>query len=139
MRKSSKIKKFCPFYLVIMIRYYMLDEIDAANCGQNSNTLCFNVKLTTKDWANDISWSVGSCKSSGKGYPYQCSANGGYPNNQEFVEHCCLQQGVYNVSCYDCSGDSWGEGAYLDINGKKYCENFTGNSQETKLNLTCRQ
>ena len=117
----------------------MLDEIDAANCGQNSNTLCFNVKLTTKDWANDISWSVGSCKSSGKGYPYQCSANGGYPNNQEFVEHCCLQQGVYNVSCYDCSGDSWGEGAYLDINGKKYCENFTGNSQETKLNLTCRQ
>ena len=117
---------------------YFVDEIDEANCGQNSDTMCFNVKLTTKEWANDISWSVGNCKSSGKGYPYQCTRNGGYPNNQQFVEHCCLQQGVYNVSCFDCSGDSWGEGAYLEINGKRYCENFRGNSHQTIINVTCR-
>ena len=101
--------------------------------------MCFNVKLTTKKSANDISWSVGSCKSAGKGYPHRCSANGGYLDNQEFVEHCCLQQGVYNVSCYDCTGDSWGEGAYLEINGKRYCENFSGNSFDTKFNLTCKK
>ena len=124
--------------LFIKTILYFKDEIDDANCGVNSDTMCFNVKLTTKEWANDISWSVGSCKSSGKGYPYQCSANGGYPNNQEFIEHCCLQQGVYNLSCFDCSGDSWGEGAYLEINGKKYCESFKGNKLETTFNLTCR-
>ena len=108
------------------------------NCNKDNNEVCFNINLTTKDSGNDISWSVGTCKSAGVGFPERCSANGGYLDNQQFVEHCCLEQGNYNISCFDCSGNSWGEGASLEINGIKYCEQFTGNVHEISFSTTCK-
>ena len=108
------------------------------NCNQENNDVCFNINLTTKKSGNDISWSVGNCKSAGVGFPDQCSANGGYLDNQHFVEHCCLEQGDYNISCFDCSGNSWGEGASLEINGVKYCEEFKGNVHEIPFSTKCK-
>ena len=73
------------------------------NCDQDDTKVCFSINLTTKTSGNEISWSVGNCMSAGVGFPAQCTANGGYLDNQQFVEHCCLAQGNYNISCFDFS------------------------------------
>ena len=44
---------------------------------------------------------------------------------ETFVQECCLpnQRNDYVIKCSDFHNDGW-HGGYLEINGKKYCENF---------------
>ena len=48
----------------------------------------------------------------------------GYDDNKVYVRHCCLADGVYDLTCWDHSvmtpGSSW-EGGYLTIEGKTFC------------------
>ena len=76
------------------------------------NTRCFDVKLITKSYASENSWTLDSCQS-----------KGGYANNNEYVEKCCLSSGIYNLKCKDSYADGWHTG-YIEVNGTKYCESF---------------
>ena len=83
------------------------------------NTRCFDVKLITKSLAFENSWTLDSCQS-----------KGGYANNNEYVEKCCLSPGSYILECKDSDGDGWHMG-YIELDGTKYCESFTDGSKET--------
>ena len=82
-------------------------------------TKCFEVKLTTANYGNEISWTLGSCES-----------NGSYGNNGEYTQQCCLMPGRYNLACKDSYGDGW-HGGYIEVDGIKYCESFTSGNEET--------
>ena len=82
---------------------------------------CFNVGLTTRLSANEISWDIGGCTN--------YIDNKGYGNNQSYQQICCLSPGNYNMRCKNFLGEGW-NGAYVEINGQKCCENFhTGKEQ----------
>ena len=105
--------------------------------GQKWDVVCFNVETITKKWANEVSWSIGSCLSVGKS---TCTANAGYFDNMNFTQPCCLSPGDHKLTCNDCYGDPWGRpswgGGYLLINGMEYCGNFTGNVHQVDITLS---
>ena len=80
---------------------------------------CFEVKLTTLNFGEEISWTLDSCES-----------NGGYGNNGEYTQQCCLIPGSYHLECKDSYGDGW-NGGYIEVDGIKYCESFTSGREET--------
>ena len=86
---------------------------------------CFNVKLTTKTYANEIEWSIG-CKSP-EGC-LECESRQGYENEQTYTKKCCFpvddKTEDFVISCKDTYGDGW-HGGYLEINGKNYCDQFS--------------
>ena len=109
-----------------------LDRDDKGHEDEKWDVVCFNVETITKKWANEISWSVGSCKSTGR---HTCTANGGYFDNMNFTQPCCLPPGDHQLTCNDCYGDTW-RGGYLLIDGVKYCENFTGMAHNEVISLS---
>ena len=83
--------------------------------------------MTTKKYGNEISWSVGT----------ECVGNGPYKKDNFYEQICCFAAGEYTVSCKDSYGDGW-NGGYLEINGQKYCEEWSpdgGKLQENTLTL----
>merc|ERR1712110_401638 len=100
---SGKIKDYC--------------QAACGNCNEDDG--CFDVKLTTVNHGSEISWRLGSCQS-----------NGGYGNNAEYTEQCCLTPGNYNLECKDSYGDGW-NGGYIEVKGEKYCESFSIGREET--------
>ena len=74
--------------------------------------------MTTKEYGNENSWSLGTCLS-----------NQAYDDNLEYTEECCLDAGVYTLKCKDEFADGW-SGGFMDIQGKQYCENFSDGSEE---------
>ena len=86
---------------------------------------CVDVKLTTISWANEISWSFGSCNSS---QPY-------FDDNVH-TERCCLLPGEHALKCKDSYGDGW-HGGFIEIKGAKYCETFDSGSQMVEQ-VTCK-
>ena len=73
---------------------------------------CVDVKITTKAWGYENSWSLGSCVSSQR-----------YTNHGLFTQRCCASAGDHTLSCKDSYGDGW-HGGFLEIGGKRYCEDF---------------
>lgn len=116
----------------IVVSKKFLDRDDKGHEDEKWDVVCFNVETITKKWANEISWSVGSCKSTGR---HTCTANGGYFDNMNFTQPCCLSPGDHQLTCYDCYGDTW-KGGYLLMNGVKYCENFTGMVHNETISLS---
>lgn len=74
---------------------------------------CFEVKLTTKSYGKENSWTLGAC-----------SSDGTYDVKQEYVQTCCLAPGAYKLECKDSHGDGW-HGGFIDVNGTRYCEGFS--------------
>ena len=77
------------------------------------------MKLTTRSFGEEISWTLDSCES-----------NGGYGDNGEYMQQCCLIPGSYNLECKDSNADGW-HGGHIEVNGIKYCESFASGSEET--------
>ena len=75
---------------------------------------CFDVKVTTADYGDEYSWSLGTC-----------SNNQVYSHFKEYNEECCLDAGVHTLKCKDSYGDGW-VGGFINIQGKIYCDNFKG-------------
>ena len=75
--------------------------------------ICVEIRLTTKSFANEISWKLGSC-----------SNKYAYGNNLVFVQQCCLPPGTYNLECKDTYSDGW-HGGYIEVDGTRYCESFS--------------
>ena len=88
----------------------------------NVTDVCIDVKITTKELASEISWSLGSCNSNGQQYE----------NNQEYIQTCCFNTSpsrwLYNFRCMDSHGDGW-HGAFITINERRYCEDFYGSEE----------
>ena len=84
------------------------------------------MQLTTVNYGSEISWSLGSCQS-----------NGGYGNNAEYTEQCCLTPGNYNLECKDSYGDGW-HGGYLQIGDSdvNLCKDFTEGSSKVVENVS---
>ena len=73
------------------------------------------VVTRTRSYGSETSWSIGNCQS-----------EQAYGNHQQYSQECCLyggDSGIYIVTCLDSYGDGW-HGGYLEVNGKKYCEEF---------------
>ena len=84
--------------------------------GSNTTpaTVCTNVKVVTKKYGYENSWALGTCESKER-----------YQSNKETTQECCQAPGTYELECKDSYGDGW-HGGYLEIQGKKYCDDFQG-------------
>ena len=90
--------------------------------------------MKTIEYANEIGWSIG-CNSPKD--CHVCKGNGNYGNNKEYVQECCIPQNSFEdlvgineefvATCLDTYGDGW-HGAYLEIDGNRYCDQFTDGS-----------
>ena len=76
--------------------------------------MCKNVKVVTKSYGWENTWALGACESKET-----------YQSNKEMTQECCQAPGTYELECKDSHGDGW-HGGYLEIQGKKYCEDFRG-------------
>ena len=53
-----------------------------------------------------------------------------YDDESDYSEDCCLAPDTYTLECKCSFGDGWHEG-YLEIDGVKYCDDFTDGSSKT--------
>ena len=79
--------------------------------------------MTTKQYGQENSWTLGTCSS---------NVLVTYSNNEEYIEECCLDVGVYTLNCQDAYGDGW-HGGSIEIQGKQYCVDFTDGSVKSIL------
>ena len=86
--------------------------------------MCFDVKTVTKDWGHEIEWNIGGSTHAS----YENEQR--YENDQEYTQQCCLpkDQSEFAITCKDTYGDGW-HGGYLEIEGEKYCEEFTNGDE----------
>ena len=85
---------------------------------------CTDLKIVTKDWGYENSWTFGDCSSSEV-----------YNDDQTYYQECCQTEGEYSLICEDKYGDGW-HGGYIEVDGKKWCEDFTsGHAQEQSIVL----
>ena len=86
--------------------------------------ICLEVKLTTKLYGSENSWSLGDC-----------SGDQRYSNNAEHIKVCCLNYGVNNLKCQDAYGDGW-HGGFIEVQGTQYCEKFnSGTMRNIQLTI----
>ena len=83
--------------------------------------ICTNIKIVTKSWGYENSWTFGSCSSSQT-----------YGNNEEYTEECCQPPGSYDLDCKCSYGDGW-HGGYIQIGDseEKLCLDFTSGGSKT--------
>ena len=83
--------------------------------------VCTDIKIVTKKWGSENSWTFGSCSSAQT-----------YGSRQVYTEECCQLSGDYQLVCKDSYGDGW-HGGYIQIGGtgKKYCKRFRNGHEET--------
>ena len=48
-----------------------------------------------------------------------------------YSEECCLDAGMYTLTCDDTYKDGW-HGGFITIQGKQYCEDFTDGHQQAQ-------
>ena len=82
--------------------------------------VCTDIKIVTKKWGNEISWTFGNCASGQV-----------YGNRQIYTEECCQEEGNYELACKDSYGDGW-NGGFLEINGEEHCRQFRDGHEEKK-------
>jgi hypothetical protein len=80
---------------------------------------CTNIKIVTKNWGYENSYSLGTCTSKQV-----------YGTRKEYTEECCLPFGEYALDCKCSYGDGW-HGGYLEIDGTKYCKDFKSGHKKT--------
>ena len=79
---------------------------------------CATIKVVTSSWGYENSYAIGTCVSQGV-----------YSNNNNYEEECCLAPGSYAMDCKCSFGDGW-HGGYVEINGVKYCDDFTSGHEK---------
>ena len=87
--------------------------------GPTGLDVCFDVNSFMKESGNQISWSIGC-------HDKSCAECVSTPKSgKKYTQQCCLpaNQQSFSIKCR-----SWGvDGGYLEINGKRYCEQFFPN------------
>jgi len=93
---------------------------------------CAEVTMRTGNWGYEMSWSIhGHWDDDENPYPNLCQSH--YTHDEDYTTYqrsdCCLESGKeYKIFCDDSYGDGW-NGGYLEINGERYCDDFTGYSK----------
>ena len=77
-----------------------------------------DITVVTNSYGNENSWTFGAC-----------SSTQAYGSNDIFTEQCCQPTGDYELVCKCSYGDGW-HGGYLEIDGNKYCEQFTSGKEK---------
>ena len=94
-------------------------------CLFNIIDVCIEIKLTTRLFASEISWTFANI----------CNSNQQYQDNQEYSQTCCIRT-IYDweheLKCTDTHGDGWHD-AYITINGRRYCEDFLHGEEKTAI------
>jgi hypothetical protein len=81
--------------------------------------LVSSVSVETGSWANEMSWTVGSC-----------SSEENYKSDSVYTPSCCLHEGSYTLTCKDSYGDAWnglglhGLQRFLLVHIWSLCEQF---------------
>jgi len=89
---------------------------------------CFQLKIQTKVYAWENTWSLGTCGS-----------NREYISNVDYTETCCLDPGQYHLRCNDNGQDGW-HGGFIEIQGTRYCQDFANGKQQVQtINITAAQ
>jgi len=84
--------------------------------------VCGKIKVRTENWGYENSYAIGTCVSQQE-----------YGYYEDYEEDCCLAPGTYSMDCKCSWGDGW-HGGYVEINGVKYCDDFTyGHSQSVEV------
>ena len=63
-----------------------------------------------------------------------CSNSKTYTDNRREIETCCARTYKSTLKCSDQGKNGWNNG-YLTINGKPYCQNWSGNPEEQIYDL----
>ena len=84
-----------------------------------SNEVCHDIKIRTERWGNENSYQLGTCNSTQE-----------YSNYNNYEEMCCLAPGTYTLDCKCSYGDGW-HGGYLEIDGTRYCDDFTSGTSKS--------
>ena len=66
--------------------------------------------------------------------PSTCSSSQTYEDNTEYSKTCCVTSGTFSLNCKDSYGDGW-EGGYIEIQGSKYCDNFSSGLKVRKISI----
>ena len=107
---------------------YILRQSKTLSFFQIGSENCFQIKIQTKVYAWENTWSLGTCGS-----------NREYISNVDYTETCCLDPGQYHLSCNDNGKDGW-HGGFIEIQGTRYCQDFANGKQQVHIiNITAAQ
>merc|ERR1711962_1240244 len=95
-----------------------IGSIYAKNSCPPQQDLCHNIKIETKSWGHENSYELGSCSSQQR-----------YGSYENYEEECCQPSGTYTLECMCSYGDGW-HGGYIEIDGTRYCDDFTAGYSE---------
>ena len=71
------------------------------------------------------SWTLGSCENEKS-----------YGNGFQYTQECCQAPGAIELECKNSYGHGW-NGGYLEIEGKKYCDDFaSGKEKKEQVTIT---
>ena len=90
----------------------------------DAETICIYVSLVSLLTTNaEYGWALGSC-----------NFDLGYVGDRTYTEMCCLPPGQHTLTCKSSYGVGWTYG-FLEINGHRFCDDFTGYKAMRALNI----
>jgi len=95
--------------------------------------VCFNVTTATQARGNEVEWTIG-CRDEGC---IECGSDIIFGDNEKVTKVCCMPDYPerYVVNCINPFGYGW-HGGYLEINGKRYCEEFIEGTEYQVISQT---
>ena len=82
-----------------------------SNTAPKTDSVCVNLKLTTKRYAKEISWEFGKCSGPGN---WESGPGKNYPTFKTITIECCQPPGDYEMKCMDSHGDGW-NGGFIQV------------------------
>ena len=95
-------------------------------------SVCFDVEIIVEHHRDDSTyfyrtWEMGPCKGIQE-----------YRSDNEYVERCCVNPGNYTLICRnEIESFGWGS-SYIEIKGRKYCDDFSGQMMLQSIDITGR-
>ena len=97
--------------------------------GKYGLNVCFAVFTITSGWGHEEQWKI-----TGTETLTTCKSSRDYDNEHTYNNLCCLptRDPDFQLTCIDKWGDGW-NGAYLEINGKRYCQNLKSHEMNVSI------
>ena len=81
-----------------------------------------DIYVSTRYEANQLKWTFGTCSSSST-----------YKDYSKYFERCCLPPGQHILSCLNIETPEGWKNAFIEINGRRFCDDFISYSLMEKL------
>ena len=85
-----------------------------------------DIYVSTRYQAHQLKWTFGTCISSSI-----------YEDYKKYSERCCLPQGQHILTCMNTENPEGWKNAFIEINGRRFCDDFISWSLMEKLNGNC--